>query len=614
MPLPPQLLSVLAARNLAFSENQACLDRLRKDELIGSRVENGTLWHLPEDSPGLGVLAMPTGHAVLYGEHGLRILYLDPGGTPLHECAWERHGDARRLVRARLQLDWGQWIGIKPEGLVNVARLDISHKPGWQDLTKGDLHRMAAHAMGVTADEVAFFYDDDSLKLDAQGHVTIRHRKDALYVLKDSGFEQARFMACMGAMHWGRIDFLPVVELFQSLLSGTGNAVFELIRGLYNDQSRGGSPLVLRYRGIPTYPSPQAFQLFSTYFTPEATAGTDPFSLFMDPARSAEVAWRPRSDAPYRFMDQERGLCVTVSGGVLQKVTKRDDSAALPYTKPKERGMPAGSRVVGATKEALQLQDGDWRETIPLKPEWGVIKESPLPQIHAGQPTWRSLFPEGVPEVDPLRAYCAVPMYTEDDALVEESATQPLAMEQILDYFQLLRAARTSFRPILIDLWDTVSAECLEATQAAPGAVLYDRPEFAQRQAQRLWGQTASGDLTKILKIRFLPMAQRPQVYGTVYDLILRWIPFAQYDQDPAIDRALKEIAKALTMDGFAIVAGSPRVEEAALRVGLSRDAGVPLSETAGVGMLRTVLPKARIRPDAILFLLSKARPALTAP
>src|SRR5438105_1320602 len=112
-----------------------------------------------------------------------------------------------------------------------------------------------------------------------------------------------------------------------------GGTVFALIRGLYYDQNTGGSPRVLRYRGVPTYPSPQAFQLFSNYFSPEVQErdaswpGThlmgacgggvkmesaDPFPLFMDPARSAEVTWRPRSDVPHRFMDQELSLSVTV--------------------------------------------------------------------------------------------------------------------------------------------------------------------------------------------------------------------------------------------------------------------------------------------------------------
>ena len=612
MPLPAQLLSALTQVNLSFRENQASLARLLKDDLIASGVNNGTLWRLPEDSSAPRVLATPTGHAILYGERGLRILYMDPGGMPLHECAWESHGDPPRLLQARVQLDWGQWVGIKPEGLVNVARFDISQKPGWQRLTKSDLHRMAAQAMGVTPAEVAFFYDEESLKLDAHGHVTIQHRKDALYVLKDGGFEQARFMACMGAMHWGRIDFLPVVELFQSLLAGTGSAVFELIRGLYDDQNTGGSPRVLRYRGIPTYPSPQAFQLFSTYFSPEAPGSADPFSLFMDPARSAEVTWRPRSDAPHRFMDQELGLSVTVSGGVLQKVIKRNDPVALPYTRPTSKGVKSGSRLVGTTMEALELQDGDCRETIPLTPVWGVIKESPLPPISAGQPTWRSLFPEGVPHVDPGQAYLAVPLYPEDDAIVEEFATQPLAIEQILEYLEPLLPAGTfssPFRSVLIDRWDAVSAECLEAARAASATVLYDRPEFAQRQAQRLWDKTAaSGDLTTMSKIRFLPVTRRSQAYNTVYDLILRWIPFAQYEQSPATDQALEEIAKALGNGGIAIVAGPARLEQSAIRAGISQDAGIPLSQTAGVGMLQAILPKLRVHPDAMLFLLRKVR------
>ena len=159
-------------------------------------------------------------------------------------------------------------------------------------------------------------------------------------------------------MHWGRIDFLPVVELFQSLLAGTGSAVFELIRGLYDDQNTGESPRVLRYRGIPTYPSPQAFRLFSTYFVPEAKHAADPFSVFMDPARSAEVAWRPRSDPPHRFMDEEHALCVTVAASIY-KVTKGTDPTALPYMRPTTQSAAAEDRLVGVTKGALVLQNGE---------------------------------------------------------------------------------------------------------------------------------------------------------------------------------------------------------------------------------------------------------------
>ena len=187
-----------------------------------------------------------------------------------------------------------------------------------------------------------------------------------------------------------------------------------------------------------------------------------------------------------------------------------------------------------------------------------------------------------------------------------------MAIEQILEYLEPLLPAGTLSSPfgsVLIDQWETVSAECFEATRAASAIVLYDRPEFAQRQAQRLWDKTAaSGNLTIITTIRFLPAARRPQAYDTVYDLILRWIPFAQYEQSPATDHALEEIAKALRNGGIAIVAGPARLEQSAMRAGMSPDARIPLSQTAGVGMLRAILPKLRVHPDAMLFLLRKVR------
>ena len=106
--------------------------------------------------------------------------------------------------------------------------------------------------------------------------------------------------------------------------------------------------------------------------------------------------------------------------------------------------------------------------------------------------------------------------------------------------------------------------------------------------------------------IRFLPAARRPQAYDTVYDLILRWIPFAQYEQSLATDHALEEIAKGLRNGGIAIVAGPARLEQSAMRAGMSQDAGIPLFQTVGVGMLQAILPKLRIHPDAMLFLLRK--------
>ena len=209
---------------------------------------------------------LETGHVVLYGPLGRRMLMTDPDGHPLHECEWEARADGTaRLVSARFCLDWGQWVGLKPNGLVHAMQLDLTSRPEWQTLTRHDLRMMASRAMGVAIEEVGFFYADDDLMLDGTGHATIRQRKDAFYVLEDGAWDRARFMSCMSAMHWATIDYLPVVELFKSLLPGTGSAAFELIRGLYDDQN-AHAPKPLRYRGIPTYPSAAAFGLFSKFF------------------------------------------------------------------------------------------------------------------------------------------------------------------------------------------------------------------------------------------------------------------------------------------------------------------------------------------------------------
>src|SRR5438128_10181345 len=471
MPLPQPIASILKRPDLfAFSENRPSADALAShiEQCVASPHPIGALWHPPTASPGAGlpVLLTQTGHAILYGSHGHRILCVDPGGTPLHECAWDDTGMGPKLLYARLYLDWGQWVGIKPEELVNVGNLDLSKKPGWQRLTTKDLQMMAAQALRVTPEEIAFFYDDQSMTLDAQGRVTIRHRKDALYILDDGGFAKPRFMACMGAMHWGHIDFLPVVELFQSLLPGTGSADFERIRGLHDYQTAGGPPRPLRYRGIPTYPSPQAFQLFSTYFVPEATHGADPFPLFMDPRRSGEVIWKPRPDLPRRYLDFAQGVCVTVMGGALQKGTKLNDSVPIPYTRPRKDGWAPGGPTLGTTPTALQLQDGERLEEIPLRPEWGVTRTDSLPaRPPAAVPTWRALFPEGIPALDTKRAYGAVPLYPDDETMVDEVATLRLLVEQALEYLDrvgVTTKGAAAFKSTLLHNWDAVLAECLD--------------------------------------------------------------------------------------------------------------------------------------------------------
>ncbi|MGH7254567.1 MAG: hypothetical protein ACREI3_02210, partial [Nitrospirales bacterium] len=298
-----------------------------------------------------------SGHLIFYGPYGRRLLATDPLGHPLHECEWAvEHDGSTRLIQARVHLDWGQWVGLKPEGLVTSTALDLSRRSGWQRLAPDDLRQMAAQAMGVPLEEVQFFYGDRDLLIDDRGQATIRHRKDAWYVLKDCRFEGARFMSCMAAMHWDRIDFLPVVELFQSLLPGTGSAAFELIRGLYDDQNPT-APRPLRYRGIPTYPSEAAFMLFSGFFTPQTPEGADPLPIFMDPPRSHEVTWLPKPHPPRRYFSPAHRLCVTIQAGLVRKATLADDPVGASFGAGGAGALAPGNRCARVERSQLLLQD-----------------------------------------------------------------------------------------------------------------------------------------------------------------------------------------------------------------------------------------------------------------
>ncbi len=375
----------------------------------------------------------PGGHMIFWGPHGNRILATDPVGHPLHECAWtEDRNGAVGLLCARVQLDWGQWVGIRPNGIVHSMSLDLTTKPNWQALRADDLRSMAAHSMGVELREVTFFYTDDDLVIASDGQAEIQHRKDALYVLENGTFQEARFMACMGAMHWSQIDFLPVVELFQSLLPGTGSAVLELIHALHEDQS-ADQPLPLRYRGVPTYPSEAAYRLFSGFFSPQYSKGEDPFRVFMDPARSQEVVWLPAHDIPKRYFDQGRSLCVTVKGGRVQKLTFANDLSGMSFLAPNRLGQAPCGKTVTVVKGKIHVGQGAVQSPIDPQVSWGTLVDWDGPLEEYPSLTWQAFFKQGLPPIDARSAFSAVLLYPEDDAVIEEASCHPFVGDYIED-------------------------------------------------------------------------------------------------------------------------------------------------------------------------------------
>ncbi len=548
----------------------------------------------------------PGGHLVFYGPNNRRILATDPDGNPLHECEWGSTASGKaRLLRARIRLEWGQWVGLKPAGLINQTTLDLSKKPGWERLKPDDLRQMAAQAMRVPLEAVKLFYGDEDLVIDSNGIATIRHKRDAFYVLDDGTFERARFMACMGAMHWANIDFLPVVELFQSLLPGTGSAAFELIRGLYDDQNEG-TPTLLRYRGIPTYPSEAAYRLFSSFFTPQAPDRSNPLPVFMDVARSHEVTWLPAANPPVRFFDSSHNLCVTVKGSAVLKATKLDDPTGLPFLSPGPGSNPF-ERTVTVAKGMIVLQDRDAKVQLPVNPAWGPLQDSLSEKRPLAPAAWTSLFEIQLPKVTPQEAFSAVLLYPDDDAEISEIASQPFVADYIQDSFEQdprLAAHLAKAKQVLIDNFDGAIKTCINLDRPRNYTILCSHPAYTQKQAQNLWSELARSQRFDLAKsISFLPTASAQEAYRKPYDLLCSWIPFTIFNDAHKLHETVRTISGAIGQGGLAFIVGPVALKSAIqMQPQLQLISMEPVESLPTFRMHQTILPKARLKPGLTLF------------
>lgn len=565
--------------------------------------------HLPASSAS--ILRLPTGHLVVYGSHGRRILATDPKGYPLHECEWESVDGQPRLVRSRVHLDWGAWVGLIPGGLVNTMTLDLSRKPGWQRLRADDLRGMAAQAMRVPMDEVRFFYSDQDMTIDAKGSATIRHRKDAIYHLPDGTFETQQFMACMGAMHWESIDFLPVVELFLSLLPGTGSALFELIRGLYDDQNRGQAvPRPLRYRGIPTYPSEAAYRLFSNFFSPHLKDGGDPFPVFMDAPRSHLVTWTPVPDPPRRHVDLSQKVCATIQGHRMLKATHWDDPAGLSYQPFDQRGVAPCQRGLMIRQGQLLLIEGDTARAIPLPDDWGRIDGPSAPGVPLPAVEWRSVFDGSPPQVYPEAAFGAVLLYPDDEREIGELATQPFVADYLQDLIEQdrpLSAKVSRAEHVLISGFDAAITTCVGSDRPRAYTVRYGHAAFAQRQAQMWWNLLVRAQrLEWLTRVHMRPHGIEGESPES-YDLAYEWLPFDLYDKPDAISRRVQHLAGQLSPGAVAFIVGPPTVADRCRTAGVHLQAITPVASLPTFRMHQSVLPRARLKAGIMLYQIVRA-------
>lgn len=551
-----------------------------------------------------------TGHMVVYGPHGRRILFVDPDGNPLHECEWKQTAHSCvEFLSARVFLDWDQWVGIKPAGLVNAMTLDLSTRPGWESLTPQDLRMMASQAMGVELEEVEFFYRDDDLLIDAFGQVTIQQRKDAFYILKDGTFTQPRFMSCMSAMHWENIDYLPVVELFKSLLPGTGSATFELIRGLYDDQNPTNLK-PLQYRGIPTYPSEAAFGLFSNFFTASHSGYENPFSVFMNTSRSHEVTWLPNPSPPIRFVDSLQKACLTVKQRTLQKVTLMKDTSGLAFSTPNQQGFSPCARTLAIHNNELVLEDQANTQYLSVKASWNIDSDQNrhLAPEFSKAPGWQSLFSGGAPLITAKDAFSSVLLYPNDDSMIEEYSSQPFIADFLDDLFEQdkrLAQQRGAAKRILIHGFEASIVTCIVLEPSRQHTIVFAHIPLTQKQAQMLWNQLArTNKLDWLPSFRFIRKEQAN--YTELYDWLYRWIPFEEYTQELKLQESIQEVTRLLAPSGMAFLAGPGSVPALVNGLPLEILFGEMGSSLQPFSTHQSILPKSKLHPDLHIWCLQK--------
>ncbi|MFQ5672597.1 MAG: hypothetical protein ACE5G9_05840 [Nitrospinales bacterium] len=620
MPDADKLVSFLTRPgSIRFPGNAREVSRIGEDAPRLEREEsNGcTLWFLNgEPRPAnTRIKVYPTGHVVFYNREGRRILLTDPRGQPLHECEWADNAitGQTRLARARMQLDCRQWVGIKPRAKKFSIDIDIKGRPGWETMTLDDLRQGAAQAWNAPLAEVEYFYRDDCFHALGDGKYHVEIAKDALYVLLDGTFDKTLFVSFMFAADWASIDLIPVVELFQSTLPGTGGAAFELIWGLYDDQSRATALPPLRYRGLPTYPSREAFQIFSAFFTPTGPPGEDILDVFMDTSRSHEITWAPKPQPPWRYFSEEHSVCLTVQERLLYKVTAWDDPAAIPFVNPARGARPSCNRRLRVEDNRIVLIDNaDAGRNIPLDPEWRIEPDAGPDTPPPSYPfTWKKFFNDAPPPVDPLKTLFTVPFYPEGNAEIEEASLQPLALDQIFYYMekdegmpdQLARIDR-----VLIHTFDAAIAGCIDCTRERRYTVLFSDPEFAQKNAQLLWNHAAArNQLDALGDVSFLAEQDHVEwAYRQKYGMIFKWIPFLFYQDRLNCQEMLGAAANALEPGGILFLAGPKPISGLFDYFALDREQSDAVVDMPFFRQHLKMCPDNAINPDLTVFMLKK--------
>ena len=604
--------SLIFASNLSFAEKlEKMIPNLKVEE-----KNDCELW-FENDSPTIAntrIKIFPTKHIAFYNEEGRRFLCTDPEGTPLHEALWTQDETTNETVLslARMQLDCKQWVGIKPRAKTFTTQVDISPHEGWETMTLDDLREKAAEAWRVPTSEVKYFYDDNHMLHQGDGKYDIRLTKDGLYALHDGNFDKSIFISFMFQVNWAKLDLIPVVELFQSTLPGTGGAVFEFIWGIYNDQSREEELPPLRYRGLPTYPSKEAFNIFSAFFEAKGPDGKNIKTVFMDPQTSNEVTWTPQKHPPVRHFSQQQKVAITAQDGYLYKVTVFDDPIAFPFTNCVGIRRPPIEREVRVGNQSFTLLEGELGREIFFEPSWGLRPQTYPTKLAEKYPfTWKWFFNGEPPRVDPVKSLYTVPFYPEGQADIDESSIQPMVLDQIFHYMEMapaMPAKLEKMNSVLIHTFDTVLAGCIDSSKDRVYTVLFSDPEFAQKNAQLLWNYAASKDqLSNLEKVSFLLEAEHIRdAYSEKYDLIFKWIPFMYHQDREACESMLTALSEALLPGGFMFLVAPRQLQGLFDHYKLETLYNDPVYNMPFFRQHLKMCPENQVNPDLVVYLTQK--------
>lgn len=602
--------SLIFADNLSYAADlEKSVPNLKTQEKDGCEV-----W-FENDAPTIAntrVKIYPTRHIAFYNKEGRRFLHTDPEGTPLHEALWTQEDGKTQLALARMQLDCKQWVGVKPRAKTFSTQIDISTHESWGKMSLDDLREKAAEAWRVPVSEIKYFYDDEHMVHQGEGKYDIRITKDGLYALPDGTFDKTVFISFMFQINWAKLDLIPVVELFQSTLPGTGGAVFEFIWGIFNDQSQEEELPPLRYRGLPTYPSKEAFNIFSAFFEPKGPEGKNIKKVFMDPHTSHEITWTPQEHPPVRYFSDLQQITLTAQGGYLYKVTVFDDPISFPFTNCSGGRIPPLEREVRISNQSFTLLKGREGREILFEERWGLKPEVYSKASPTKHPfTWEWFFNGETPNVDPVKSLYTVPFYPEGQADIEESYTQPMVLDQIFHYMEMAPAMAAKLEKIdkvLIHTFDTVLAGCIDSSKDREYTVLYSDPEFAQKNAQLLWNYAVSkNQLSNLEKVSFLKEAEHiVDSYSQKYGLIFKWIPFMYHQDREACESMLTALSQALEPEGFLFLVGPRQLQGLFDHYKLDALYNDPVYNMPFFRQHLKMCPENQVNPDLVVFLAQK--------